>query len=192
MWNPLKMAVLVLGLNASPLLCADPWMDNLTLPLPAQLPCCTRQEQQLLIAADGTAINGHASVTVDSNGLTIEVRDHQDLPLASLHQAPQGEITVSEASASESSQWKPSLTRLVLTAVYLHQLDPRQWAATQPGWSLESANGETQLLYQGQSQIKLDYGEPSVPGKGTRFSMAARGFALNLNVLETTPVASGQ
>lgn len=185
MWKPLKLAVLMLGLNAPALINASPWMDELTLPLPQQLPCCARQEQQLLIAADGIAINGHATVTLNSDGLSVEVRNHQDLQLAALHQSPQGEIT-----SSETSQWKTSLTRLVLTAVYLHQLDPRQWAATQPGWSWESGNGETQLLYRGESQIKLDYGDPSEPGAATRFSMAARGFALTVKVLDSSPAAT--
>jgi len=171
MWKPMKMAVLALGLSASPLLCANPWMDKLTLPLPGQLPCCASQEQQLLIAADGTAINGSATVTIDDDGLNVEVRDHQNLQLATLHHSPAGEITV-----SDSSLWKPALTRLVLTAMYLHRLDPRQWAATQPGWS-----------YQGESQIKLDYGKPSEPGAATQFSMAASGFALTLKVLGATP-----
>ncbi|KJS09327.1 MAG: hypothetical protein VR73_02465 [Gammaproteobacteria bacterium BRH_c0] len=182
MWKPMKMAVLALGLSASPLLCANPWMDKLTLPLPGQLPCCASQEQQLLIAADGTAINGSATVTIDDDGLNVEVRDHQNLQLATLHHSPAGEITV-----SDSSLWKPALTRLVLTAMYLHRLDPRQWAATQPGWSWQSGDGETQLLYQGESQIKLDYGKPSEPGAATQFSMAASGFALTLKVLGATP-----
>ncbi len=167
-------------MSAMPPLSADDqpsWQDSLTLPLPGDLSCCWHQEQVMQIAAPGTAIAGSAVVRREGDELGIAISDHADREVAKVRHDTEGAI-----HGPDAGNWSPTLSKLVLLAVYLQQLDPGGWLEGQPGWSLIRNEGRIDLLHDDQLQARIDYRDPPEAGAARAFSLAAQGYALNMEI----------